>query len=116
MADTDQPLPTSTPPPPKSAPHGIADKIHVLIRNRQKIIYEDDVKSLSSKNDTGTFDVLPEHANFITLINQTVTVRKLDSSEEVFKFENGLMKVKDNVVHCYMDLLSAAAVLPEEKK
>jgi F0F1-type ATP synthase epsilon subunit len=99
--------PSQTPQPVQAAESKpVADKVHVMIRNRQTILFEGDVKAISSKNDTGVFDVLPEHTNFISLINESITVHQLDGSEQTFQLQNGVMKVKEYAVHCYIDLLS----------
>jgi F0F1-type ATP synthase epsilon subunit len=96
--------------PQPATPQLVADKVHVVIRNRQTVLFEGDVKAISSKNDTGIFDVLPEHTNFISLINESITVHLLDGSKQTFQLQNGVMKVKEYAVHCYVDLLS-----PDEK-
>lgn len=86
-----------------------AEKIHLTIRNRTKIIFNEDVKSITSRNDTGIFDILPEHSNFISLITSPLIVRKLDGQKQEVPFISGLLKVKDNTVFCYIDLLSSTA-------
>lgn len=101
MADVTQPQPAQEPSLALSA-----EKIHVMVRNRFQILFNDDAKSVSSKNDTGIFDVLPEHANFISLISSPLTIRKMDGKTQEITFKNGLIKVRDNGVHCYVDLLS----------
>ena len=90
---------------PAVSPALSAEKIHVTVRNRIKMLFDEDVTSISSKNDTGVFDILPEHANFISLITSPLILRKLDGTKQEISFSNGLIKVKDNAVHCYIDLL-----------
>ena len=80
--------------------------IHVTVRNRNQILFNDDVKSVTSKNDTGTFDILPEHSNFISLIASPLVLGKVDGKKQEIAFQKGLLKVKDNAVFCYIDLLS----------
>ncbi|HWY78884.1 MAG TPA: hypothetical protein VNW29_00845 [Candidatus Sulfotelmatobacter sp.] len=84
----------------------VPDRIHLTVRNRTKILFDDNVRSISSKNDTGIFDILPEHTNFISLITSPLIVRKLDRTKYEIHFTNGIIKVKDNAVHCYIDLLA----------
>ena len=84
------------------------EKIRVTIQNRNKVLFDDYVKSVSSKNDTGVFDVLPEHSNFISLITSPLTLRTIDGHKQEITFDNGIIKVKDNAVHCYVDLLAKA--------
>lgn len=82
------------------------EKIHVTIRNRTQILFNSDVRSVTSKNDTGIFDILPEHSNFISLISSPLILRTLDGKKQEITFKNGLIKVKDSTVHCYVDLLA----------
>ena len=103
MADA-QTTQQTTPPAPEVELS--AEKIHLTVRNRTKVLFDDDVKSVTSKNDTGIFDVLPEHSNFISLISSPLTIRKLDGGKQEITFANGIIKVKDSSVHCYVDLLS----------
>lgn len=91
--------------PPAVAP--VADHIHVMVRNRKQLLFDDDVKAVTSKNDTGIFDVLPEHSNFISVLKESITIHKLDGTELVIPLQNGLIKVKDSSIKCYIDLLTA---------
>jgi len=85
-------------------------KIRVVVRNRDKVLFDDEVKSVSSKNDTGSFDILPEHTNFITLIKSPLTIRMSDGKIQEIALSNGIIKVKDNEVYCYIDLLVKGVV------
>jgi len=82
------------------------ETIHVTVRNRIQVLFNDEAKAVTSKNDTGTFDVLPEHSNFICLISSPLVIRKTNGQKQEITFKNGLLKVKDNAVHCYVDLLA----------
>jgi F0F1-type ATP synthase epsilon subunit len=84
----------------------ITDHIHVMVRNRTQILFEGDVESLTSINDTGTFDVLPQHANFISLIKTQLILRPRGGEKKEISFTTGILKVKDTTVHCYIDLLA----------
>lgn len=117
MADT-QPQSTQTPTQPttpkpseKLIDPTAAEKIHVTVRNRTQILFSDDVKSLTSKNDTGIFDILPEHSNFISLIGGSLIIGKMDGQKQEIPVRNGVIKVKDNAIYCYIDLISKEANL-----
>jgi F0F1-type ATP synthase epsilon subunit len=109
MADA-QPIQQSNPSVPANpAPPAVvpsAEKIRVTVRNRTQVLFDEEAKSISSKNDTGVFDVLPEHSNFISLITSPLIIRKLDGEKKEITFTSGLIKVKENTVHCYVDLIS----------
>lgn len=92
--------------PPTVEP--VADRIHVMVRNRKLVLFDDDVRAVTSKNDTGVFDVLPEHSNFISVLRDSITIHKLDGTEQVIQLQNGIIKVKNSSIKCYIDLLTAA--------
>lgn len=96
----DQPVP-----PPTANAH--FDRIRVTVRNRKKIIFDDYVTALTSRNDSGTFDVLPEHSNFISVLRDSITLHLVDGRKIKILLKNGLIKVKDNAIKCYIDLLTA---------
>lgn len=79
------------------------NKFHLLVRSREGIIFQGDVDSISSYNDKGAFDVLAEHANFISLIKRKVIIRsgKLVKSLDV---SNALMRVRENYVEVYVGI------------
>ncbi len=69
--------------------------------------------SVSSKNSAGNFDILPQHANFITLIqNEPIYIRKPDRQTEMYRFPLAIMHVNNNSVAIYTNILAAAS--PEE--
>ena|SRR5664279_3063123 len=80
-------------------------KVHLIVRNRGKILFDEDIKSITSVNDTGTFDILPLHANFITLIKEYIIVHKLDGTIQKKEINNGVLKVRENLINCYIDIL-----------
>src|ERR1700733_2667690 len=100
-----------SPQPSEQTSSSDAQKIHLTVRNRTMILFNDDVKSVTSRNDTGVFDILPEHSNFISLISTPLIIGRLDGQKREIAFGNGIIKVKDNAVHCYVDLLSKEATI-----
>jgi len=102
MPDT-QPIQPAQKPTPAANPS--EEKIHFTLRNRNQIVFNDYVKAITSKNDTGIFDILPEHSNFISLISAPLTIHKLDGQKQEITFKSGLIKVKDNAIFGYIDLL-----------
>ncbi len=78
------------------------DKVNLLVKDREKVVFDGDVKSISSVNKKGPFDVLPIHGNFISIIKQKLTIHKLDGTDQEFYLDNGVMKVKENRVEVYL--------------
>lgn len=105
----DQPINQQTTHPIEqpTAPAPVLDHIHVMVRNRKQLLFEGDVKAVTSKNDTGVFDILPEHSNFISVLKESITLHKMDGTEQKIALNNGVIKVKDSGVRIYIDLLTA---------
>jgi F0F1-type ATP synthase epsilon subunit len=70
--------------------------------SREGMLFEGEVNSITSYNEKGVFDVLAQHANFISLINKGITIRDLENNEKEIKFDNALLKVFKNNVEVYV--------------
>ena len=80
------------------------NKFHLTIHSREGVVYNGDVAALSSKNEAGKFDILAQHANFISLISSILKVRELDGKEKELKIDNGLLRVKGSSVEVYLGI------------
>ena len=80
------------------------NNIALSIRNKQGLVFNDRVKAVSSYNDRGIFDVLPEHENFISLIKQNIIIHKNNNQKEEIKIDNGVMRVYKNNVNIYIGI------------
>lgn len=70
----------------------------VKIQTPSGITWEGVAHSVSSVNSKGPFDILPEHARFITVLEkQTVEVRTINEVKK-FTIERGVLSVTDNKV------------------
>jgi len=77
--------------------------LHVRIISPKQLILDADATSVSSKNVQGDFDILPKHANFITLIeNSPIIVRIVNQKKPlVFKFSLAIIMTFENKVNVY---------------
>lgn len=94
-------------PSPKSSKNPALDstKIHIKLYSPFKTYYDDDASSISAENDTGPFDVLPQHHNFITLLNACeITIISLAGKEMRVKITKGVMHVRNNKVTVFLDV------------
>lgn len=67
-------------------------------------VWEGTVKSVTSKNSEGVFDILPLHANFITLIGEEpIRVVTTDDRTLSWNFKQSVMYVNNNEVKIYAD-------------
>ncbi len=82
--------------------------LHVRIISPQNIILDTEATSVSSKNTQGPFDILPQHANFITLIeNSPIVVRLTDQRMLSFGFPLAIILVRENNVNIYTHIAYA---------
>lgn len=80
------------------------NKLFLTVRSQEGVAFEEDVLSVTGRNDKGVFDVLPSHANFITLLRGKLIVKKPDRSEQEIPAENGVLRVLRNKVDVYIGL------------
>lgn len=88
--------------------------IKLKIRDREKLILEEEVKAITSLNQRGVFDVLPEHANFISLIKEYLIIYKKNGDKEEIKLEGGLLKVANNEIQIFIGISASGKKLNSE--
>jgi F0F1-type ATP synthase epsilon subunit len=80
--------------------------LKVRITRATQLLWEGQAVSVTSKNVDGPFDVLPMHANFVTLIRgEPVKIKLSDGTEKVHSFKYAVMYVQENSVKVYADFL-----------
>ena len=76
--------------------------LHVRIISPQELILETEAEAVSSKNIRGDFDILPEHANFITVVeNYPILIRVPKQKPIILKFNLAIIMVTENNVNIY---------------
>jgi F0F1-type ATP synthase epsilon subunit len=60
--------------------------------------------SVTTENNLGPFDILPLHANLISLIQKRIVVKTKDGKEVDYQFRNGVMEVSGNVVKVFLGI------------
>lgn len=87
--------------PKIEVPNGM---MHIKVYAPFKTYYDDLGTSISATNDTGPFDILPQHHNFMTLLsNGEITVRSQDSEKKI-EITRGIMHVKADRVIVFLDV------------
>ena len=61
-------------------------------------------EAVSSKNRLGNFDILPRHANFISLIFDELIIHTLDKRKIVYKFQRGVLETSENKVRIFLGI------------
>lgn len=76
----------------------------ITIRSKEKLLYSGKGNTVSSENESGPFDVLYRHANFVSLIFHYVIVDKGLSTEASFQMDRGVMYVSSGKVDIYVGI------------
>ena len=88
-----------------AAKQPVGNIMHVKVYAPFKTYYDDDATSISAVNDTGPFDILPRHHNFMTLLNQCeVVIRTTNDDEQRIPINRGVMHVKADKVDVFLDV------------
>ena len=88
---------------PKTDEHTKEIKVRVL--SQFQTLYDDWALSFSAENQTGPFDVLKGHANFLTLISPcTATIKRADDTHREVDIERGVVRVTHDVVEVFLDV------------
>ena len=79
--------------------------LHVTILSPTQTIFEGQALAISSKNSAGKFDILPQHANFITLIENQPIVLLLPGKKSLnFNFPKAIIYTTQNLIKIYSDI------------
>lgn len=79
--------------------------LQVKIFSPRSIVFEGQADSVSSQNSAGIFDILPQHANFITLVqNIPIIIRSKEKGDQTFQFPLAIVYNTSNRVHIYTDI------------
>lgn len=80
------------------------DTISVKVYSPFKTYFDGPAASISAVNDTGPFDILPHHHNFMTLLNSGEIMVKTTKGDQRFIIARGVMHVKKDQVIVFLDV------------
>lgn len=76
--------------------------LQVKIQTPREVLFQGQAQSVSSKNSEGNFDILPQHANFLTIVeNQPITIINTDKQSLKFTFAQAIIHHSNNQVSIY---------------
>jgi hypothetical protein len=78
--------------------------IHAKIFAPFKEYFEGEAYSISAINESGPFDVLADHHNFITMLLPCDLKVMAPEGQKVFKITRGLMHVRNSKVIVFLDV------------
>lgn len=80
-----------------------SETIHVKVYSPFKTYFDGFAKSVSAENDTGPFDILPHHHNFLSLLNPCDLVIQ-SAQEQKMRINRGILLVRSNDVTVFLDV------------
>ena len=79
-------------------------KLQVRINSPEKLLWEGEAEWVSSVNVRGPFDILPLHANFISIIHDKSIKIKTDAGIKEYSFANSVIYANKNRVLIYTNI------------
>lgn len=79
--------------------------LHVKIHSPFVVYFNGDALSLSAVNETGPFDILPQHHKLLALlVSSDVIVRLLNGGIKKISINSGVIHVKNNQATIFLDV------------
>ena len=69
---------------------------------KEQMAYEGFVKSLTSSNSEGTFDILPMHENFVTVVEGKVVVVDEGGKTRDFEVGKAVIEASNNFIKVFV--------------
>ncbi len=82
---------------------------HLKIVAKDGILFDGEIKSLTSYNDNGKFDILALHANFISIIYKSIIIVDSKGGKREMDIEKALLKNKENNLEIYLGIDNISA-------
>jgi len=80
------------------------EKLFISITSPEKIVWEGEADALSSENSQGPFDILPGHANFVTIIEKKPVIIRREDGDKEFQFATAILYVSSNTITVYTNI------------
>lgn len=84
----------------------------VTVRTREHVLFNGQAKAVTSFNQKGVFDILPLHANFITLIQKMLIIYGLGGNKVELMIGSGVLKVTKDQVSVYLGVVGQVGATP----
>jgi F0F1-type ATP synthase epsilon subunit len=78
--------------------------MHVKVYSPFRVYYDEAASSISAVNETGPFDILSRHHNFMTLLSAGDIIIRAPRGEQKVRISRGIMHVKADKVIVFLDV------------
>lgn len=82
----------------------VPDRFIAKIYSPFEVFYEGEVFSLSARNSQGPFDILPEHANFLSLVSEGDVLVDTPYGKRTFRLDRGILRVRGGEVTLFANV------------
>lgn len=89
---------------PEKKADGGQPTMHIRVASPFTVYFNEEALSISAVNDTGPFDILPHHHNFITLLGECEIVVRKRVGESKIQISGGVMHVKADQVVVFLNV------------
>lgn len=77
--------------------------INVTLKSPESVVWQGDATTVTSQNSEGLFDLYPDHARFMTLLEGVDLLVRLPTGEEKkFAIEKAVLLFEDAHAHVYL--------------
>src|SRR5258708_4088242 len=80
------------------------DVLHAKVWSPFRVYFDGEARSVSGVDASGPFDILPQHGNFIALLNACELVLATRGGEVRIRISGGVMRVHHNVVTVFLEV------------
>lgn len=80
----------------------MTNNFKLKIITREGLIFGNDVVSITAFNSKGRFDVLANHANMVSLIENEISIKLVNNTEKKFKLFAGMFQFINNEANIYL--------------
>lgn len=85
-------------------PRKFKQSIFLTIKSPEELIFSGEIEAITSSNDKGKFDVLPLHANFISIIKDTLHIYPKGADKKEIQIDSGVLRVSQNKVDIFLGI------------
>lgn len=85
-------------------PEAGGEKLNIIIRKREGVVFSGPVNAVTSTNEVGEFDILGNHTSFITGISNNLRLYITEDITKEFEFDKGLLHVDRNKVNIFLGI------------
>lgn len=78
--------------------------MHIKLYSPLHTYFNDQAYSISGENETGQFDILPKHHNFMCLLGQGEIMISSPQGEQRFRIARAVMHVKADKITVFLDV------------